>query len=268
MITAKSRTGWAICPLSDIARYLGVGQRTIARAKALLEASGAFVFRTVSNTTGRRGHLTFCGDRRATELHPVDVEGKVRHRWARIGGPQIDLTVGPTPTPRDVVSPVKPPIKEPVKPPVLARGTNCHFSAPILKGTTSEGENTLPVGAVEKTHPPAAGEGRPRGKQGLSRTEKLAHFVKRECLAAWWDNAKIEVPSNTGSIYNYCLKWLHQGAPWRSVLEAFDGALHEMHGTATDVGLLTGDPSSKFNVSSTLLRASNRLGSIKTRGTK
>ena len=116
---------------------------------------------------------------------------------------------------------------------------------------------------MEKTRPPSAGEGSRRVKRSLSPREKLAHFVKRECLAVWWDNCKVESPPNNGSIYNYCLKWIQQGAPWRLVLEAFDEALHEMHGTATDVGLLTGDPSLKFNISSTLLRAGSRLASSK-----
>ena len=246
------------------------------------------MFRTISNTTGRRGHLTFVGDARATELHPVDVAGKVRHRWARIRGPMIDITVGPTPTPRDVgrgqnvpchimrptptprdvVSPVKPPVKEPVKPPVLTLGTNCHFPSPILEGINIRVKDTPLTGQMEKTCPPSTGEGRPQPKQGLSPREKLAHFVKRECLSIWWDNCKVEAPTNNGSIYNYCLKWIQQGASWRLVLEAFDEALHEMHGTATDVGLLTGDPSLKFNVSSTLLRASSRLEGLKTKGKK
>jgi hypothetical protein len=52
------------------------------------------------------------------------------------------------------------------------------------------------------------------------------------------------------------------------VAEAFDEALHEMHGTATDVGLLLGDPTMKFNISSTLLRASSRLEGLKTKGNK
>ena len=268
MITSKSRTGWAICPLSEIALYFKVGQRTIARSKALLEASGAFVFRTISNTTGRRGHLTFVGDARATELHPVDVTGKVRHRWARIRGPMIDITVGPTPAPRDVVSPVKPPVKEPVKPPVLTLGTNCHFSGTLLEGINIRVKDTPLTGQMEKTRPPSTGEGRPRVKQGLSPRERLAHFVKRECLSIWWDNCKIETPPNNGSIYNFCLKWIQQGAPWRLVLEAFDEALHELHGVATDVGLLLGDPTMKFNISSTLLRASSRLEGLKTKGTK
>ena len=266
VITSKSRTGWAICPLSEIARYFGVGQRTVSRAKALLEHRGAFVFRTISNTTGRRGHLTFVGDARATELHPVDVVGKVRHRWAHIGGPQIHLTAGPTPTPRAVVSPVKPPVKEPVKPPILTLGTNCHFPSTILEGINIRVKDTPLSGQMEKTRPPATGEGSPRAKQGLSPREKLAHWLKRECLAAWWDNCKVEAPTNNGSIYNYCLRWISNGRPIAEIIKAFDEALHEMHGTATDVGLLTGDPTMKFNVSSTLLRAGSRLTSLK--GTK
>ncbi len=100
-------------------------------------------------------------------------------------------------------------------------------------------------------------------KRSLSPRERLAHWLKRECLAEFWDNAKVEVPRNNGSIYNFCLKWILQGAPVRLVLVSFGEALHEMHGTATDVGLLTGDPSLKFNISSTLLRASSRLEGLK-----
>jgi hypothetical protein len=116
---------------------------------------------------------------------------------------------------------------------------------------------------MEKSHPSSAGEGSHRVKRSLSPRERLAHRVKHECLTCFWDNAKVEVPSNAGSLFNYCLKWIYAGRPIADIIKSFDEALHEMHGTATDVGLLTGDPSLKFNVSSTLLRASSRMALLK-----
>ena len=250
-------------------------QRTIGRSKRLLEATGAFIFRTVSNTTGRLGHITFCGDpTRTTDIYPTEVTGRVRHRWTRIGGELIELSVKPI-TPQRVVSleskqsspaPREPSVSRPEtarNPPVFTVTTTRQFSSLILKGTTSKEENTLPLGKMEKSPPRPAGEGSRRVKRSLSPRERLAHWVKRECLASIWDNAKVEIPANTGSLFNYCLRWISNGRPIAEIIKAFEEALHEMHATATDVGLLLGDPALKFNISSTLLRAGSRLASSK-----
>ena len=250
-------------------------QRTIGRSKRLIEATGAFIFRTVSNTAGRRGHITFVGDpTRTNEIYPTEVTNRVRHRWTRIGGQLIELGVKPVTLQRVVAqdsnhsSPAlrAPSVLRPEtarNPPVFTVTTTRQFSSPILKGTTSKEENTLPLGKMEKSPPRPAGEGSHRVKRSLSPRERLAHWVKRECLTSFWDNAKVEIPANTGSLFNYCLRWISAGRPIAEIIKAFDEALHEMHGTATDVGLLTGDPSLKFNVSSTLLRASARMASMK-----
>jgi len=252
-----------------------VTQRTIGRSKRLIEATGAFIFRTVSNTAGRRGHITFVGDpTRTTEIYPTEVTNRVRHRWTRIGGQLIELGVKPVTLQRVVAQDSNhssPALRAPSvfrpetarNPSVLTVATNRHFSFPILKGINITGKNTPRTGKMEKSSPSTAGEGSHRVKRILSPRERLAHRVKRECLTSFWDNAKVEVPSNTGSLFNYCLKWIYAGCPIAEIIKSFDEALHEMHGTATDVGLLTGDPSLKFNVSSTLLRASARMASMK-----
>ena len=96
--------------------------------------------------------------------------------------------------------------------------------------------------------------------RGISpRQVKMAHWLKRQLLEKWWENCKIEIPTNQGQIYNFCLRWISKGICRNQIEKAFELALQKLHGTATDVGLLTGDPSLKFNVSSTVVKADRIL---------
>jgi hypothetical protein len=104
---------------------------------------------------------------------------------------------------------------------------------------------------------PVGGGGKGRG---ASRNQiKLAHWVKKKALDEFWDNSKVEKPLNPGQIFNFALRWIQKGTCVNQILKAFSESLHQMHGTATDVGLIAGDPTLKFNVSSTIVRADRFL---------
>lgn len=273
VVTAKSRTGWADINLGQIAVYLGVSRTSVQKAKASLESKKLLIFRSISNVQGRKGHLVLVGDplKVQEDLHAKDVRGRPRHRWTRVGRQRL---VGGRGDHWGDVLMARSQLARPFNPPSPGRrcAPNPHFQGPGTKTTFSSriqgglasGENTLPVGDVGRPWPGLKGRAElvvlnGRGRRPSKAEVRLAHWVKVRALQEFWDNCKVEKPSNPGQIFNFALRWIRQGTCTNQILKAFSEALHELHGTATDVGLMTGNPTMKFNVSSTVVRADRVL---------
>lgn len=273
VVTAKSRTGWADINLGQIAVYLGVSRTSVQKAKASLESKKLLVFRSISNVQGRKGHLVLVGDpdKVQEDLHPTDVHGQPRHRWTRVGRQRLvggrgdfwgEVLMARSQLARPL--PLSSPNRKWAQNPCFqGLGTKTTFSSRIQGGLAS-GENTLPAGGVgrPRTGPNASAprvvlHGQ-RGKPSKAQV-RLAHWVKVRALQEFWDNCKVEKPSNPGQIFNFALRWIQKGTCTNQILKAFSEALHELHGTATDVGLMTGNPTMKFNVSSSVVRAERLL---------
>lgn len=273
VVTAKSRTGWADINLGQIASYLGVSRTSVQTAKASLESKKLLVFRSISNVRGRKGHLVLVGDPEKVQedLHPKDVHGRTRNRWTRVRRQRLldgrgdywgDLLMERSQWAR--LHPLPFPNRKCSQNPHFPRvGTKTTFSSRIQGGLSSD-ENTLPDGAVGCRLASSNLQAKPLGGRGKGRVAsraqvQLAHWVKKRALGEFWDNAKVEKPSNPGQIFNFALRWIQKGTCINQILKAFSEALHELHGTATDVGLMTGDATMKFNVSSTIVRADRLL---------
>lgn len=253
-----------------------MSRTTLQHAKNSLESKKLLVFRSISNVKGRKGHLVLVGnpDQLQQDLHPKDVHGKTRHRWTRVRRQRIqdapDDYWGVILMGRSQLARVKPTQSIPVQkglrcspnPRFQGVGTKFTFSSRIQGGLSSD-ENTLPDGAMDPSGVQSRVQIRPVGGgkgRGASRNQiKLAHWVKKKALDEFWDNSKVEKPLNPGQIFNFALRWIQKGACVNQILKAFSESLHQMHGTATDVGLITGDPTTKFNISSTIVRADRLL---------
>lgn len=268
MITGKSKTGWADIDLGEISRYLGVSRTTVQRSKNLLESKNLLFFRSISNVSGRKGHWLLVGnpDKVKQEIHSKDVFGKVRHRWIRVGQQRLTTSTAVTASVVGVI-PVQDRMRAVVqRTDVLNQGIPRNY--PLFRGVTG-GQNqvsnfiphTTGIASVRKIlHLGDVSKGSVLPSRGVSsRQVKLGHWLKRQLLSKWWENCKIEIPTNQGQIYNFCLRWISKGICTVQIEKAFEMALQKMHGTATDVGLLTGDPSLKFNVSSTVVKADRIL---------
>ena len=268
VITSRSKTGWADIDLGQISIYLGLARTTVQRSKNLLESKKLLLFRSISNVSGRKGHFLLVGDPEKVkqEIHSKDVFGKVRHRWIRVGQQRLtSSTIIPT-TPVGVI-PVQSRMRAVVQHSgVLNQGIPRNY--PLFRGVTG-GQNQVSnfihqdmgIGISQKDTPL---RGCSKGWSGTSGSVssgqvKLGHWVKRQLLEKWWENCKIDVPTNQGQIYNFAIRWISKGICTIQIEKAFELALQKMHGTATDVGLLTGDPSLKFNVSSTVVKADRIL---------
>ncbi len=268
VVTGKSKTGWSTVDLGQISTYLGVSRSTVQRSKNLLESKKLLYFRTISNVSGRKGHFLLVGNPEIVqeEVHPKDVMGKVRRRWVRVGR---ELLVDGMQSPMSPLSGFSvgnrllalatrssrggEPDRSvcPQKPAVTSGQNQVSFFIPQHRGISIIQNNTH-LGAVSKVHPIPA-------KWSSIGQVRLAHRLKRLLLGHFWDNAKVEVPMNPGQIYNFCLRWITKGVDVNQIEKAFETALHKLHGTATDIGLLVGDPSLKFNVSSTIVKADKLL---------
>ena len=268
VVTSKSKTGWADIDLGEISRYLGLSRTTVQRSKNLLESKKLLLFRSISNVSGRKGHWLLVGDPQKVkqEIHSKDVFGKVRHRWIRVGQQRLtSSTIIPT-TPVGVI-PVQDRMRAVVQHSgVLNQGIPRNY--PLFRGVTG-GQNQVSfsihqdrgIGIIQKDTPL---KGCSKGWAGTSGSVssgqvKLGHWVKRQLLEKWWENCKVALPTNQGQIYNFAIRWISKGICTIQIQKAFELALQKMHGTATDVGLLTGDPSLKFNVSSTVVKADRIL---------
>ena len=87
---------------------------------------------------------------------------------------------------------------------------------------------------------------------------RLAYFHARSgCTWSFWDNIKIkEQPEVAKSLW---LAGFLAGFDAKTIDKAFDDALHESHGMATDVGLNEGNPRLKFEMSHTVSLAKEIL---------
>jgi len=268
VITSRSKTGWADIDLGQISRYLGLARTTVQRSKNLLESKKLLLFRSISNVSGRKGHFLLVGnpEKVKQEIHSKDVFGKVRHRWIRVGQQRLtSSTIIPT-TPVGVI-PVQSRMWAVVQHSgVLNQGIprNCTQNQAVTRWQNQVSNfipHTMGIGISQKDTPLrgcSKGSVLPSGSVS-PRQVKLGHWVKRQLLEKWWENCKIDVPTNQGQIYNFAIRWISKGICTIQIEKAFELALQKMHGVATDVGLLTGDPSLKFNVSSTVVKADRIL---------
>ena len=87
---------------------------------------------------------------------------------------------------------------------------------------------------------------------------RLAYFHARSgCTWSIWDNCKVkEQPEVAKSLW---LAGFLAGFDAKTIDKAFDDALHESHGMATDVGLNEGNPRLKFEMSHTVSLAKEIL---------
>jgi hypothetical protein len=268
VITGKSKTGWADIDLGEISRYLGLSRPTVQRSKNLLESKNLLFFRSISNVSGRKGHFLLVGnpDKVKQEIHSKDVFGKVRNRWVRVGQQRLTSSTAVTASPVGVI-PVQNRMRAVVQPTgVLNQGIprDCPQNQPVTRGQNQVSffiHQDRGISISQKyTHLGGVPKGSVLTRRGISpRQVKMAHWLKRQLLEKWWENCKIEIPTNQGQIYNFCLRWISKGICRNQIEKAFELALEHQHRTATDVGLLTGDPSLKFNVSSTVVKADRIL---------
>jgi hypothetical protein len=223
----KHRSGfdqyWVRLNLSELASFMDLTPRTLARAKAELDSMGLVKFRTISNGEGR-GHKLHAAlserlkGKRGELLHCSRC-GKERHSWDRIGGNRIHR---PTRRPHDIS---------------------------YTKGSLREHQKikTLPAKAILSKRNPT------------KRQIAFAHWLKRDLWdRSSWDNLKIE--RSDAHLFGFALRSIVAGHDAEKIHRCFERALKEMHGTATDVGLLQGNPTSvRFSLSSTVSRAGRML---------
>lgn len=268
MITSKSKTGWADIDLGKICTFLSLSRTTVQRSKNLLESKKLLFFRSISNVSGRKGHLLLVGnpDKVKQEIYSKDVFGKVRHRWIRVGQQRLTSSTAVTAGPVGIISSQSRMRAVVQHLGVLNQGIPRNY--PLFRGVTggqNQVSNFIPqdrgISIIQKnTHLGAVSKVCPSPARWISTGQvRLAHRLKRLLLGKFWDNSKVLAPTNPGQIYNFCLRWITKGVDVNQIEKAFETALHKLHGTATDIGLLVGNPFLKFNVSSTVVKADRIL---------
>ena len=221
--SASDSVYWIRLNISELAPSFGLSERTLKRAKAELDGFGLVKFRTISNGAGKGHKLYAC--------LPSKLKGKrgeLLHA-TKAGKERISRTkVG---------------------------GKVIH--KPTLKPRPSDTTNT--IGLPSKHH-----NKKPTVRQGLERkpTSKqiaLAHWLKRELWKRHsWDNCK--VMKSDAHAFGFALRAIQAGFDIEEIHKAFEKALKVMHGTATDVGLNTGQPTQTlFCLSSTVSLAQRTL---------
>jgi len=97
-----------------------------------------------------------------------------------------------------------------------------------------------------------------QSKLPSKRLIRFAHWLKRDLWRQfWWENCKIQ--RSDAHLFGYALRSLLAGHDLDAIRHCFERALKEMHGTATDVGLMTGDSHTVFCLSSTISKATEHL---------
>ena len=226
----KHRSGsdhyWVRLNLAELATFMDLTVRTLARAKAELIEMGLVKFRTISNGEGR-GHklhaaLTERLKGKRGELLHCSRCGKERHSWDRIGGNRIER---PTRRPHDI---------------------------PYTKGSLREHHEikTLPAKAILAKREPT------------KKQIRFAHWLKRDLWdRSSWDNLKIE--RSDAHLFGFALRSIVAGHDTERIHRCFEKALKEMHGTATDVGLMEGNATGvRFTLSSTVSKAGRLLSRV------
>lgn len=82
---------------------------------------------------------------------------------------------------------------------------------------------------------------------------RLAHHLKRVIEGLHWDNCKVIY--SPGHAFNYARDMLVRGISYELILDGYEQGLSAMHASATDYGLLIGNPRLRFVASSTVSRA-------------
>ena len=214
---------WIRINLSELASSFDLSERTLKRAKAELDGFGLVKFRTISNGEGK-GHKVY-----ACLPHKlVGKRGELLHSTAA-GKSRISRTkVG-----------------------------GKVINKPTIKSRPRDTTNT--IGSLQEHH-----NEKPTVRQGLERkpTSKqvaLAHWLKRELWKRHsWDNCKVQ--KSDAHAFGFALRAIKAGFDVDQIHRAFESALKVMHGTATDVGLNTGQPThTLFCLSSTVSLAQRTL---------
>jgi len=218
---------WVRLNLSEIGESLQLTRRTMMRAKAELIEMGLIRFRTISNGTGR-GH----------KIHAALPE---RLRGKR--GELLDTHKG------------------------RYRNSWTKIGGrPIERITRRPRDTTYTKGTLRVHHikPRPTKWANLARRQPSKRQVAFAHWLKRDLWERfWWENCKIQ--RSDAHLFGYALRSLTAGHDINAISHCFERALKEMHGTATDVGLLAGDSHTVFCLSSTVSRATEYLQSYQRR---
>jgi len=265
--TKSSRTGWIHFELKKFAAFSGLSERQVQRAKNHLQATGAVIFVTISNSSGSRGHKVYAGDPSVLDgtsktLMAWTADGLERHRWDKIRG---ELHALPCPKPSE--KPAKPASGCPRQPTDIK-------NSPLTRGKSLQhwndftwqvnGLNSDPLGrgghgVLGRVESPPGLTWNPKRTQ-TSTERKLAWFVVRKISRLWWDNCKVRHPGQKlGGIYNLVLRWIGRGVNISDIISNFQISLEKMHGLCVDFQLMRGEPDLRFSVGSTITLADRRL---------
>ena len=263
----SSRTGWIHFELKKFASFSGLSERQVQRAKNHLQATGAVIFVTISNSSGSRGHKVYAGDPSVLDgtsqtLMAWSVTGRERHRWDKIRG-----ELHPLPWPKTSEKPAKPASGCPRQPTDIQ-------NSPLTRGKSLQHWNdfTWQVNGLNSDPLGRGGHGvlgRVESPPGLTwnpkRTEtsterNLAWFVVRKISRLWWDNCKVQHPlKKLGGIYNLVRRWIGRGVNISDIISNFQISLEKMHGLCVDFQLMRGEPDLRFSVGSTITLTDRRL---------
>lgn len=257
--TKSSRTGWIHFELKKFAAFSGLSERQVQRAKNHLQATGAVIFVTISNSSGGRGHKVYAGDPETLDgtsktLMAWTVCGRERHRWDKIRG-----ELHPLPCSNSSEKPAK-----------VASG--CPRQLTDISAAPLTREKAYSIGMTSlglQMNGQKSGSNRDGGPPGLiwspHRTEtsterNLAWFVVRKISRLWWDNCKVQHPlKKLGGIYNLVLRWIGRGVNISDIISNFQISLEKMHGLCVDFQLMRGAPDLRFTVGSTITLTDRRL---------
>ena len=222
--SASDSVDWLTLNIVELAASLKLSERTLRRAKAELDGYGLVKFRTVSTGKGRGHKLHACLPIKLAgkrgELLHQSSDGKMRISRTKIGGKVIN------------------------KPTLKSRPHDTTYTIGLRSKHQYKKTPTVKQDLVSK----------PSEKQ-----VKLAHWLKRELWERHsWDNCK--VMKSDAHAFGFALRAIQAGFDIEEIHRAFESALKTMHGTATDVGLNTGQPTQTlYCLSSTVSLAQRTL---------
>ena len=200
--------------------------RTLARAKAELDSMGLVKFRTISNGEGR-GHKLHA----ALSERLKGKRGELLH-CSRCGKERHSW---------DRIGGKR-----------IHRPTRRPHDIPYTKGSLREHQKI-------KTHPTKVDLAK---RTPTKKQIAFAHWLKRDLWnRSAWDNLKIE--RSDAHLFGFALRSIVAGHDTERIHRCFEKALKEMHGTATDVGLMDGNATSvRFSLSSTVSKAGQLLSRV------
>ena len=257
--TKSSRTGWIHFELKKFAAFSGLSERQVQRAKNHLQATGAVIFVTISNSSGGRGHKVYAGDPSVLDgtsqtLMAWSVGGRLRHRWDKIRG-----ELHPLPRSKSSEKPAKLASDCPRQPTDIFAPPHTRRKDYVI------GMNSLGL----QMNGQKSGSNRDGGPPGLiwspNRTEtsterNLAWFVVRKISRLWWENCKVMHPlKKLGGIFNLVKRWIGRGVNISDIISNFQISLEKMHGLCVDFQLMRGEPDLRFTVGSTITLTDRRL---------